>query len=331
MSSFSKKHANDPCCQRTRRPLDDPFFAAGDRLVFGNLQNNGGLTFFCIEETPNHDNEDMMQHIDNIQEEINENLYPCPACDCVYESMAECESHYEERHVLICHVCSAVLSSEYLLDLHLQEGHDSFFAAAVEQRRALYKCLDPTCPAAGFHSTLERLNHLQSQHGYPKWFRFLPKSKLMNDGNSIDTQKKKKKWIKKKRHQTWKPSTQEINCEEEDRKNQNGTTCSTIMEVVDDTHKELKRQKRRDRQKLKRASVPCRFFGSVEGCWRGDSCMFLHTVRPQQYSGMEDNHVGKSNVLKSPQADINDLASELECKATINVPENISFGKRRKG
>eukprot|EP00549_Striatella_unipunctata_P003029 CAMPEP_0118706534 /NCGR_PEP_ID=MMETSP0800-20121206/20615_1 /TAXON_ID=210618 ORGANISM="Striatella unipunctata, Strain CCMP2910" /NCGR_SAMPLE_ID=MMETSP0800 /ASSEMBLY_ACC=CAM_ASM_000638 /LENGTH=121 /DNA_ID=CAMNT_0006609087 /DNA_START=187 /DNA_END=552 /DNA_ORIENTATION=+ len=36
------------------------------------------------------------------------------------------------------------------------------------------------------------------------------------------------------------------------------------------------KQHRKQVQKEKRAQIPCKFYLSPGGCWRGDKCMFLH-------------------------------------------------------
>jgi hypothetical protein len=71
--------------------------------------------------------------------------------------------------------------------------------------------------------------------------------------------------------------------------------------------------KRRELQKQKRATIPCRYFSSKEGCWRGESCMFLHETNDEDVDMMDS------------------LANEMQDKAQVTVPEKISFGRRRRG
>ena len=71
-----------------------------------------------------------------------------------------------------------------------------------------------------------------------------------------------------------------------------------------------RKAKRRELQKQKRATIPCRYFGSKEGCWRGEKCMFLHEKGDEVMKGLVD---------------------DMERKAKVSVPENICFGRRRKG
>lgn len=74
--------------------------------------------------------------------------------------------------------------------------------------------------------------------------------------------------------------------------------------MVEETN--TRKQERRARQKEKRATIPCKFHLSKGGCWRGDKCMFLHS-----------DHM-------------DDLSMQLSTKARVSVPENFSFGRRRR-
>lgn len=79
------------------------------------------------------------------------------------------------------------------------------------------------------------------------------------------------------------------------------------MNVEPDLSKEAKKQQRRKRQKEKRAIIPCKFYHMKDGCFRGSKCMFLHS-----------------------DAVVDDLAHAFSTKATVSVPDKISFGMRRR-
>lgn len=63
-----------------------------------------------------------------------------------------------------CGQCRAVLPSAHLLDLHLSEVHDSFFAAQAARGMRVYVCLVEGCPYRSA-SVTERRAHLLEQHG----------------------------------------------------------------------------------------------------------------------------------------------------------------------
>lgn len=275
-----KKVIEESHCKRKRRRIDDDFFARGNRIAH---QDSGAI--FYVEEHPMEKNVEPMDVSNDENNTISVDqssiCYPCcvPGCTATFSTMLESEAHFDEQHVHQCGECHVVFSCSHLLELHLQEVHDSYFAASVERNQASFKCLVESC-GESFASTDERLEHLQSQHQYPRWFRF-PISK-----EDHDVLKKKQKWMTNHSKHSLPPQQ------------------AKMKDVNQD-----KKKKRREQQKKKRATIPCRYFSSPEGCWRGDSCMFLHE---------------KSDV------DMSNLVQDMERKAQVSVPDKISFGRRRR-
>lgn len=226
----------DPRCSRRRLDINDSFFLKGYEL---SCKNEGFLAVWYLDSTDiiecKKKKRDTHRHSD---------YYQCGVTGCThaFESLSDCDAHYEESHIFQCRECYAILPSDRLLDLHLEEAHDSFFAASVERGRARYACL--VCKEE-FDSDRERHVHLMKYHKYPKWFRFVPRTSATEESD-----KKKHKWITN--HS----------------KSRKGDTMD------DETNTE--KQQRRERQKQKRASIRCKFYDSKGGCWRGSNCMFLH-------------------------------------------------------
>ncbi|KAL6782807.1 hypothetical protein ACKKBG_A08190 [Auxenochlorella protothecoides x Auxenochlorella symbiontica] len=80
--------------------------------------------------------------------------------------------HVTERsQEFACRHCRASLPSPHLLDLHLTEMHDSFFAAQAARRLPVYRCLVESCEHTTC-STEERREHLLEAHGYDPAFHF---------------------------------------------------------------------------------------------------------------------------------------------------------------
>lgn len=75
---------------------------------------------------------------------------------------ARIEATEAPRHA--CRVCGVRLATPFLLDLHLAEAHDSFFAAQAARGRAEFRCVLEGC---GFvaASVEGREAHLESAHG----------------------------------------------------------------------------------------------------------------------------------------------------------------------
>lgn len=64
------------------------------------------------------------------------NLVRCniPKCNEEFDTIFAYENHYNALHRFLCAQCSKNLPSAHLLDLHLSEKHDSFFAVQAERK-----------------------------------------------------------------------------------------------------------------------------------------------------------------------------------------------------
>ena len=65
-----------------------------------------------------------------------------------------------------CNSCRAILPTAHLLDLHIAEVHDSFFAAQAARCLPVYACLVESCDRK-FCSIQERKQHLVDFHKFP--------------------------------------------------------------------------------------------------------------------------------------------------------------------
>ncbi|CAL8466126.1 g5662 [Coccomyxa elongata] len=70
-----------------------------------------------------------------------------------------------------CTTCHLKLPNEHLLDIHVLEVHDSFFAAQAARHMKVFQCLVEGC-AKTFHSPADRRKHLWDQHCYPRDFNY---------------------------------------------------------------------------------------------------------------------------------------------------------------
>ena len=124
---------------RHRRPSDDPFFMAGDSIA---LQSDSVLFYYHDSLTSTQKTKDQA---DINEEENDTEVFACfmPQCHEKFESLHECDVHYEERHTYQCAECSVVYKNDTLLDWHIRECHDSYFAACVDRGKASFPCLAP--------------------------------------------------------------------------------------------------------------------------------------------------------------------------------------------
>ncbi|XP_069356677.1 protein lethal(2)k10201 isoform X2 [Maniola hyperantus] len=103
-----------------------------------------------------------------------------PGCKFTADSILNVENHYNSSHRYSCSQCRKVLPSPHLLDLHIEEQHDSFFTVMASKKPS-YSCYIEECKEK-FMNAEERLNHCAKIHKLPKDFRFdsKPKQKQTN-------------------------------------------------------------------------------------------------------------------------------------------------------
>jgi len=128
--------------------------AEGDKVAGINTPNI--LTFSDIEE---------FLHVDYAR-------FNCqvPGCKETFSQLQESEKHYSAVHRHSCSVCKKSLPSSHLLEIHIQENHDSFFAV-LSERKPSYQCFLPTCSYLSWNAS-ERHEHAIKAHKFPPDFRF---------------------------------------------------------------------------------------------------------------------------------------------------------------
>ncbi len=91
-------------------------------------------------------------------------------CNKHFVSVAAYASHYAVAHRHRCRTCGAVLPNVRLLDMHVAERHDKFFAATAK-RRPSYACVVDGCGGV-FATPAERTEHLVQHHLFPRGFSY---------------------------------------------------------------------------------------------------------------------------------------------------------------
>jgi hypothetical protein len=307
----------DPCCTRPRLDVNDPFFHKGYQVSW---RSEGCVTTSYVKESVN-----VMMESKTIDQQKKKStriavlLYPCgvPGCSKRFCTLSDCESHYEESHIFQCGICASIFSSNSWLDRHLEEAHDSYFATAVERRKAFYQCW--VC-GEDFLSVKARLSHLTEEHGYPKWFRFVPQAKQrkspklsqnrsLTNSNTTSAREVKDSSILEDGYDNSVMA----------KASNNPLFCRVLEETqsLSQNKSDEKHRKRRERQALKRSRIPCKFFVSPEGCYRGSRCDFQH------------NNIGTIPTQPNPD-DGNIIEMLSEGIRTLSVPSKISFGRKHR-
>uniref|UniRef100_A0A4W5K977 C2H2-type domain-containing protein n=1 Tax=Hucho hucho TaxID=62062 RepID=A0A4W5K977_9TELE len=91
-------------------------------------------------------------------------------CSQVFSTVEEYEHHYNTLHRHMCSSCQRSLPSARLLDIHIQEWHDSLFSILAE-RQDMYQCLVEGC-SLKFRTREQRKDHMIKIHQYPSDFMF---------------------------------------------------------------------------------------------------------------------------------------------------------------
>ncbi|XP_031830499.2 uncharacterized protein LOC116426120 isoform X1 [Nomia melanderi] len=136
------------------RPIDDPFFGSSYRVC--KIFQRKGVTV--------EDDEELCHGV--IKE------FPCYAtgCKATFKTLVDFEMHYNSSHRYACAECKKCLPNPRLLDIHIQESHDSFFQV-LSAKQAMYQCYVSECDLK-FNNSVERRDHCINVHKFPKNFRF---------------------------------------------------------------------------------------------------------------------------------------------------------------
>ncbi|KAJ3610328.1 hypothetical protein NHX12_022421 [Muraenolepis orangiensis] len=106
------------------------------------------------------------------QPKLSVSEFGCHAWGCcqVFRSVEEYEHHYNSMHRQVCSSCRRAFPSARLLDVHIEEWHDSLFDI-LSQSQDMYQCLVEGC-GLKFRTSKQRKDHLIQVHKYPPDFRF---------------------------------------------------------------------------------------------------------------------------------------------------------------
>lgn len=153
----------------SRRPPNDPYFAAVNTLV--GLDSVPGLRRLGVLSTIDDDLADGSGA--PLLANANDTLCNVPGCNRQFNSMLAYDRHYSSSHRYQCAQCHRMLPSAHLLDLHLTEQHDSFFAAQLAARRdrPWFACYLKECTSLSVTPD-ERKDHCIRAHSFPANFRF---------------------------------------------------------------------------------------------------------------------------------------------------------------
>jgi len=152
----------------------------GDFNVWGYLAKMG----ISIKETRDQDfkegnkvtkiNHPIILTLEDVEEflHVDYKQFTCqvPGCKETFSQLHQSESHYNAVHRHSCAICRKSLPSPHLLEIHIQENHDSFFSILAE-RKPSFQCFLPTCSELSWNAQ-SRHDHAIKDHKFPPDFRF---------------------------------------------------------------------------------------------------------------------------------------------------------------
>lgn len=102
----------------------------------------------------------------NVHGRLNGILCNEPPCRDNFIRLEFYSSHVENNHNNVCGQCSQNFITERILELHFDECHNPFNCM-----NSSLKCFEPQCQER-FETHKERIQHLISNHGYPRFYDF---------------------------------------------------------------------------------------------------------------------------------------------------------------
>ncbi|ELP95127.1 hypothetical protein EIN_428030 [Entamoeba invadens IP1] len=86
----------------------------------------------------------------------------CEICDYATDSIDDMENHVMAYHANVCSLCGKTLKTDKLLDIHISEKHDNYFAVKATQIPS-YQCFDNSCDKV-FLTPSDRFSHMERYH-----------------------------------------------------------------------------------------------------------------------------------------------------------------------
>lgn len=115
--------------------------------------------------------------------------FPCgeKGCKILFTTIHDYEVHFRSVHSLVCSECKRSFPTYNMLDIHIQEKHDSYHEAAESRSLAKFECFLEGCNLY-FSSANQRDGHIIADHNFPPNFKYqnLKKATPVRDNEQMD-------------------------------------------------------------------------------------------------------------------------------------------------
>ncbi|XP_008543177.1 uncharacterized protein LOC103568206 isoform X1 [Microplitis demolitor] len=136
------------------RKIDDPFLNESHRVC--KVFQRTGIT-----------TDDEEQFFHQMMKEFKCNA---PGCELKFENLLDFEIHYNSFHRYTCAECKKTKANARLLEIHIEETHDSFFKVSSD-KKPMYQCYVSDCHLK-FKNPEERKQHCSDVHKFSKLFKY---------------------------------------------------------------------------------------------------------------------------------------------------------------
>lgn len=204
------------------------FFVKKNSLISKPYKRLGAILSNFDDYLTNSPTNSTKRSINNGGSSLNDIICNISGCGLKFNNVFNYQSHYNSMHRFICLECKKTLPTNHLLDLHLSEKHDSFFAARVARGDFVYICYVEECPER-FQDPSKRKKHCIQVHSFPTNYRFDEIPKMKVDRSKI-TSKNKKPSIKMESESCKDNNGKLKNAELESNLSKNGEAVNMILE-----------------------------------------------------------------------------------------------------
>ncbi|KAH0553992.1 zinc finger protein 511 [Cotesia glomerata] len=136
------------------RDINDTFFEDSHRAC--KVFQRTGITI---------DDEEEFFH-----QSMNEFKCNAPGCEIKFDNLLDFEIHYNSCHRFTCAECKKINANARLLEIHIEENHDSFFKVLAD-KKPMHQCYVSDCYIK-FKTSEDRKQHCIEVHKFPKLFKF---------------------------------------------------------------------------------------------------------------------------------------------------------------
>lgn len=285
--------------RRIRREEDSDFFMEGN---MGRL-----LSISCVPSAEEERLQMESKYTDtdiNVLLQMNDNLkgFSCrwPRCEVRFTTLGEYDEHIRHVHSHCCKICARSFPIHHLLDIHITETHDSYFAAQVSRgtKTDLYVCFVQEC-SQKFATSKMRQEHLKRHH----LFRGASFSWIL--GSAAE------------------PSPFRTNSDSEARRKKEGK--SSVESVQEGSHSCSACGQRKGRKAFSANQLRKKAAGRASTC---KECLVRHGMSPA--TDEAEKQATEAAAVRMDVDNVSILTDRLE-RVSLHVPHRINFGRRGGG